>query len=132
MNGSPPLEIPYLKRPRILKGRTVVFNIGSIKAHITINVDDIGNAYEVFIRCGKSGSDMGAVSNALGRSISLGLRYGVPIEIYINQLEKIRGTNPVIDNGITIESLPDAIAKALKLFKLGWDFKALQDLEEKK
>jgi ribonucleoside-diphosphate reductase alpha chain len=72
-----------------------------------------GKPFEVFCSLGKSGGCPRAFTEALGRSVSVGLRYDVPIDEYIKQLKDISCPTHALDDGIKISSCPDAIAKVL-------------------
>ena len=47
-------------------------------AYITVNSDERGEPFEVFLNVGKAGSEVSAVSEAIGRLISLVLRMPRP------------------------------------------------------
>lgn len=102
------------RRPTSLNGVTVKTNTGCGKMYITINRDDSdGNIFEVFTKTENAGDCSRCQAEALTRSISLGLRYGVPPEEYINQLQNLRCEKQIFDSGGTIKSCPDAIAQVL-------------------
>ena len=86
--------------------------------HLTMNHDKKGQPFEVFIEIGKAGSDLKAMSEAIGRLISLIFRLE-PIppkerarEI-IEQLSGIGGARSVGFGKNKVLSLPDAVSKAL-------------------
>jgi ribonucleoside-diphosphate reductase alpha chain len=56
------------------------------------------------------------MSEAIGRLISLALRSGIKVDNIIEQLQGIRGSQPVWQNGELILSCPDGIGKALKRY----------------
>src|SRR5581483_3178577 len=89
---------------------------------VTINNDNNGNPFEVFITIGKSGSDVAAMAEALGRLISLNLRVtngGVTarekVKRVVDQLAGIGGSKAVGFGENRVRSLPDAIAKILTM-----------------
>jgi len=58
---------------------------------------------------------MEANTEALGRMMSLALRYGAPVSDIIDQLKGISGAQPVWDHeGKSILSIPDGIARCLE------------------
>ena len=71
--------------------------------------------FEVFIRIGHTDPCEKAYLEALARTISVGLQYGVPAQEYIKQLKDIECV-PGWDKGNLIRSPADAIARALKEF----------------
>jgi ribonucleoside-diphosphate reductase alpha chain len=109
----------YRSRPQVLRGATYKFNTPFGIAYITIN-DANGTASEIFLNVGKAGSDVFAMSEALGRVISLFLRYGdhgSKTELLIKHLKGIGGSGAVGFGPNRVESIADAVAKALEIHK---------------
>ncbi len=108
-------------RPGILNGTTVRFNTPFGKSYITMNSDEFGNPFEVFITVGKAGSDIQADAEALGRMISLQLRTTAPnnrrdmLKLVVEQLSDIGGARPMGFGPNRILSLPDAVGRALMI-----------------
>lgn len=90
-------------------------------AFITINHDSHGEPLELFINVGKAGSDVAAMAEALGRTISTALRlrgHLSPIEKateIAHQLAGIGGRRSVGFGPNRILSLPDAVATAISM-----------------
>src|SRR5262249_15454343 len=61
-------------RPYKRRGYTVSKATPSGTAHITMNEDEEGQPFEVFLEIGKAGSDIKAMAEAMGRLMSLTLR----------------------------------------------------------
>ena len=101
------------KRPKQLPGITERFSTGCGNIYVTITVQD-GKPFEVFGTLGKEGNCPGCFLEALSRSITLGLRSGVPAEEYAKTLSGIRCPSPGLEDGISILSCPDAISRALR------------------
>ncbi len=107
-------------RPAKLLGATVSRQTPFGKAFITMNSDEAGQPFEVFITVGKAGSDLQADAEGLGRMISLSLRTTAPqnrramLRLIIEQLEGIGGRSSVGFGPQRVLSLPDAVAGALK------------------
>ncbi len=79
---------------------------------------DPDNGYlpiEVFASLGKAGTCTSCQLEALTRSITLGLKYGVPVEEFINELKDIQCPNKNLwpEDERTL-SCADAIARALE------------------
>jgi ribonucleoside-diphosphate reductase alpha chain len=72
-----------------------------------------GKPIEVFANLGKSGGDDYAYTEALGRVMSLALKYGVPSSKIIQTLRGIKGKDVALFNDEYIYSVPDAIAAAI-------------------
>jgi len=101
------------KRAIITKGFTYEVKTEQGDLYITINEDDKG-IFEIFLNLGKSGSFTAGYTEALGRLISMSLRSGIKPELIIKQLQGIRTSNPTLNRGMIVYSVPDAIAKILR------------------
>ena len=87
---------------------------GSI--YITLNFDG-HDPFETFINIGKSGSEMKAMTEALSRVISIGLRSGCSIEDFIDTLKGLSGKEFWMlecDDEHVVRSVPEAIALLLE------------------
>ncbi|WP_088549639.1 adenosylcobalamin-dependent ribonucleoside-diphosphate reductase [Paenibacillus aquistagni] len=106
----------YLRRPQVLRGATYKINTPFGMAYITINDYDHTPA-EIFLNVGKAGSDVFAMAEALGRVCSLFLRYGDhgnKVELLIKHLKGIGGSGAIGFGANRVESIADAVAKALE------------------
>jgi len=110
---------PRVPRPMVLHGTTYKAESPIGKMYVTINQDDKGEPFEVFLNNGKSGSDVMAMADALGRMISFVLRIHSPVpqrermrEI-VSELSGIGGARSVGFGENRVRSLPDAVAKVL-------------------
>ncbi|MCM3038413.1 adenosylcobalamin-dependent ribonucleoside-diphosphate reductase [Paenibacillus motobuensis] len=107
----------YKKRPQVLRGATYKINTPFGMAYITIN-DLNGIPSEIFLNVGKAGSDVFAMAEALGRVCSLFLRYGdhgEKVELLIKHLKGIGGSGAIGFGPNRVESIADAVAKALEI-----------------
>nr|WP_127580056.1 adenosylcobalamin-dependent ribonucleoside-diphosphate reductase [Paenibacillus koleovorans] len=113
----------YKRRPQILRGATYKYNTPFGMAYITIN--DMNNSpSEIFLNVGKAGSDVFAMSEALGRVCSLFLRYGDhgdKAQLLIKHLKGIGGSGAIGFGPNRVESIADAVAKALESHIAGDD-----------
>jgi ribonucleoside-diphosphate reductase alpha chain len=111
--------LPIIPRPNMVEGVTYGTDTPVGKTFITINHDENKQPFEVFITVGKSGSDVTAMADALGRMISLNLRLNGSLEPrerikqVVAQLIGIGGARSVGFGENKVRSLPDAIAKVL-------------------
>jgi len=107
----------YKRRPQVLHGATYRMNTPLGMAYITINdLDHVPS--EIFLIVGKAGSDVFAMAEALGRVCSLFLRYGDhgnKVQLLIKHLKGIGGTGAIGFGQNRVESIADAVAKALEL-----------------
>jgi len=87
------------------------------KAFITVNKDTKGHPFEIFMNVGKAGSDVAALSEALGRVLSGWLRASYSSEQtakeIIEQLSGIGGSQTVGFGKSKVGSIADAVAKVL-------------------
>src|SRR3989344_3741330 len=114
-----PKEYVRAPRPMMVEGVTYKTQTPVGDTFITLNHDQLGEPFEVFITIGKTGSDLAAMADALGRMISLNLRLAgnLPprerIRQVISQLSGIGGARSVGFGENRVRSLPDAVAKIL-------------------
>lgn len=119
-----PTPVPTpAKRNRaiIMRGVTIKRETSFAPVFVTINEDGTGQPFEVFINVGKSGTEIQADSEAIGRLASLVLRIASPISpaerlaMVARQLEDIGGSRDHRDTQTKrlIRSIPDAIASAI-------------------
>ncbi len=112
-------EAPLVKRPIMVEGVTYQTRTPVGEAFITINHDENKQPFEVFITIGKSGSDIAAMAEALGRIVSLNLRLAGSlsprerIRQVVAQLAGIGGAGSIGFGKERVRSLPDAVAKVL-------------------
>lgn len=120
VRGEQPQSIlPVMPRPVMVEGVTYQSETPVGKTFITINHNENKEPFEVFITVGKSGSDVTAMADALGRMISLNLRLNghlsprERIRQIVAQLVGIGGARSVGFGANKVLSLPDAVAKVL-------------------
>ena len=106
-------------RPNRLRGMTYRKETPLGKAYITVNSDDRGEPFEVFLNVGKAGSEVSAVSEAIGRLVSLVLRMpgSLPpserLHWVVDEIADIGGGRPMGFGAKRVRSLPDGIAQVL-------------------
>ncbi|MDD5559664.1 vitamin B12-dependent ribonucleotide reductase [Candidatus Methylomirabilis sp.] len=106
-------------RPRTMKGVTYRAETPLGTAFVTVNQNGEGEPFEVFASVGKAGSDTSAVSEAIGRLLSMILRLPSSmsprerVEQIVSQLSGIGGRRPMGFGKDRVRSLPDAIAQVL-------------------
>jgi len=114
----PPIT-PRVPRPLMLMGTTYKADSPVGKMYVTINHNEKDEPFEVFINNGKSGTDVMAMADALGRMISFVLRIHSTVaprermrEI-VSELSGIAGARSVGFGENRVRSVPDAVAKVL-------------------
>jgi len=116
---------PLVARQYKLSGATYRLSTPLGTAFVTINEDERGEPLEIFINIGKAGSDVAAMAEALGRTISTTLRLKGELspkqraKEIAHQLSGIGGRRWVGFGPNKIRSLPDAIGVALSSH-YGW------------
>ncbi len=106
-------------RPHRLTGITYRKDTPLGSAYITVNSDENEQPFEVFLNVGKAGSDVSAVSEAIGRLISLVLRMPghLPaterLRWVMDEMAGIGGGRPMGFGANRVRSLPDGIAQVL-------------------
>jgi len=110
---------PLRERPTKVSGVTYKLMTPVGSAFVTINQDMGGDPLEIFINVGKAGSDVAAMAEALGRTISTALRFRGSLsprekaKEIAHQLAGIGGRRSVGFGPNKIRSLPDAISVAI-------------------
>jgi ribonucleoside-diphosphate reductase alpha chain len=128
-------QVPVIPRPMVVEGVTYGTETPVGKTYITINHNTNKEPFEVFITVGKSGSDVAAMADALGRMISLNLRLNgmlssrERVRQVVAQLIGIGGARSVGFGENRVRSLPDAIAKVLSRH---FEFRVNGVVEDKK
>ncbi|WKZ25437.1 MAG: vitamin B12-dependent ribonucleotide reductase [bacterium] len=112
---------PIRQRPYKVTGSTYRMHTPVGTAFITINEDENGDPLEVFVNVGKAGSDVAAMAEALGRTISTALKFRGNVSAkekareFADQLSGIGGRRSIGFGPTKIKSLPDAVAGALSV-----------------
>ena len=110
-----------VKRPRPTKlhGATYRKDTPLGTAYITVNSDERDEPFEVFLNVGKAGTEVTAVSEAMGRLISLVLRMPASLppserlRWVMDELVGIGGGRPLGFGANRVRSLPDGVAQVL-------------------
>ncbi|RME56462.1 MAG: ribonucleoside-diphosphate reductase, adenosylcobalamin-dependent, partial [Caldilineae bacterium] len=114
-------DLTFTKRPRphLLQGSTYRKDTPLGTAYITVNSDEEGEPFEVFVNIGKAGSDVSAVSEAIGRLISLVLRMpsALPpterLRWIMDEMAGIGGGRSLGFGANRVRSLPDGVAQVI-------------------
>jgi ribonucleoside-diphosphate reductase alpha chain len=93
------------------------FSIGSHEGYITAGKYDDGSVGEIFLTdIGKEGSTMRGMMNAFATAVSIGLQYGVPLEVFVKKFSYVRFEPEGITRNPEIpfaKSMPDYIMRWL-------------------
>ncbi len=113
-------NMPTIKprpRPDITRGMTKKYNIGSCgKLYVTVNSDEHGIC-EIFTNTGEEGCS--ALTEAVGRLISISIRAGIDLNEIRSQIEGIRCITCIANKDTNVLSCPDAMGKAIEFILKG-------------
>src|SRR6266536_850552 len=87
----PPL--PATLRRRLPDDRTEVgrkFRVGDYEGYIHVGLYDDGTPGDIFVDIAKEGTTLAGLMNSFMISVSLGLQYGVPLEVYVSKFAHMR------------------------------------------
>jgi ribonucleoside-diphosphate reductase alpha chain len=104
--------------PRTRPSNTTSFRVGDIEGYLTAGSYPDDGLGEIFVKVSKQGSTLSGVMDAFAIAVSMGLQYGVPLEVYVAKF-----SNMIFEpNGITddpdvriAQSLVDYIARRLAI-----------------
>jgi ribonucleoside-diphosphate reductase alpha chain len=111
--------------PRCRSGQTTSFTIGGAEFYLTGNPQEDGSLGEVFAKFGKEGSTLSGLMDAVSILASVGLQYGVPLDIMVEKLTSTR-YEPM---GMTDDpDIPEASSVMDYVFRrLAFDFMSPED-----
>ena len=66
------------------------FSVGSHEGYINVGLYDDGTPGEIFITMSKQGSVIRGLMDCFATSVSIGLQYGVPLEVLVNKFVHMR------------------------------------------
>jgi ribonucleoside-diphosphate reductase alpha chain len=91
--ATPAIPAPRPKRERLPDTRHSVthkFDIQGHEGYLTVGFFDDGRPGELFITMAKEGSTVGGLMDVIGTLVSMGLQYGVPLDVYVNKFAHSR------------------------------------------
>jgi ribonucleoside-diphosphate reductase alpha chain len=105
------------RMPQERESITHKFSIAGHEGYITAGKYEDGSIGEIFLTdIGKEGSTLRGMMNAFATAISIGLQYGVPLEVFVRKFSYMRFDPEGITNNPEIpfaKSMPDYIARWL-------------------
>jgi ribonucleoside-diphosphate reductase alpha chain len=103
------------KMPRERESITHKFSIAGHEGYITAGKYEDGTVGEIFLTdIGKEGSTLRGMMNAFATSVSIGLQYGVPLEVFVKKFSHMRFDPEGITSNPEIpfaKSMPDYIMR---------------------
>ena len=89
--GAAPMAHP--QRRRLPDDRTEVgrkFKVGEYEGYIHVGLFEDGTPGDIFVDIAKEGTTLAGLMNSFMISVSLGLQYGVPLEVYVSKFSHMR------------------------------------------
>ena len=66
------------------------FRVGEYEGYIHVGVYEDGQPGDIFVDIAKEGTTLGGLMNSFMIAVSLGLQYGVPLEVYVSKFSHMR------------------------------------------
>jgi ribonucleoside-diphosphate reductase alpha chain len=122
-----PVPVPAHERKRLPDDRTEIgrkFRVGDYEGYIHVGLYDDGTPGDIFVDIAKEGTTLAGLMNSFMISVSLGLQYGVPLEVYVSKFAHMRfePSGPTNDPDIRV-------AKSLVDYIFRWMGKKFLDTE---
>jgi ribonucleoside-diphosphate reductase alpha chain len=92
VTAAPP-PVPKQERRRLPEDRTEIgrkFRVGDYEGYIHVGLYDDGTPGDIFVDIAKEGTTLAGLMNSFMISVSLGLQYGVPLEVYVSKFAHMR------------------------------------------
>src|SRR5256886_1104132 len=89
--AAPPL--PASRRRRLPEDRVEVgrkFRVGDYEGYIHVGLYEDSTPGDIFVDIAKEGTTLAGLMNSIMISVSLGLQYGVPLEVYVSKFAHMR------------------------------------------
>ena len=88
--AAPTIQPRRERLPHTRRSLTHKFDIQGHEGYINVGFYPDGRPGELFITMAKEGSTIGGLMDVLGTAISIGLQYGVPLEVFVNKFAHSR------------------------------------------
>ncbi len=85
--------LPATRRRRLPDDRTEIgrkFRVGDYEGYIHVGLYEDGTPGDIFVDIAKEGTTLAGLMNSFMISVSLGLQYGVPLEVYVSKFAHMR------------------------------------------
>jgi ribonucleotide reductase alpha subunit len=114
--AAPP--VPLTQRRRLPEDRTEIgrkFRVGDYEGYIHVGLYEDGTPGDIFVDIAKEGTTLAGLMNSFMISVSLGLQYGVPLEVYVSKFAHMRFEPSGMTNDTDIR-----IAKSIVDYVFRW------------
>jgi ribonucleoside-diphosphate reductase alpha chain len=116
------------ERRRLPDDRTEIgrkFQVGEYEGYIHVGLYDDGTPGDIFVDIAKEGTTLAGLMNSFMISVSLGLQYGVPLEVYVSKFAHMRFEPSGLTNDQDIR-----VAKSIVDYIFRWLGKKFLDPEK--
>jgi ribonucleoside-diphosphate reductase alpha chain len=116
------------ERKRLPEDRTEVgrkFRVGDYEGYIHVGLYDDGTPGDIFVDIAKEGTTLAGLMNSFMISVSLGLQYGVPLEVYVSKFAHMRFEPSGMTNDADIR-----VAKSIVDYVFRWMGKKFLSVEQ--
>src|SRR5213596_850417 len=124
--SAPP--VPLTQRRRLPEERTEVgrkFRVGDHEGYIHVGLYDDGTPGDIFVDIAKEGTALAGLMNCFMIAVSIGLQYGVPLEVWVSKFAHMRFEPSGMTNDADIR-----IAKSIPYYVFRWMGKKFLDVEQ--
>jgi ribonucleoside-diphosphate reductase alpha chain len=119
---------PRYARRRLPDDRTEIgrkFQVGEYEGYIHVGLYDDGTPGDIFVDIAKEGTTLAGLMNSFMISVSLGLQYGVPLEVYVSKFAHMRFEPSGMTNDADIR-----VAKSIVDYVFRWMGKRFLDADK--
>jgi ribonucleoside-diphosphate reductase alpha chain len=127
----PPATHALPQRRRVPEDRTEVgrkFRVGDYEGYIHVGLFEDGTPGDIFVDIAKDGTTLQGLMNSLMISVSMGLQYGVPPEVYVSKLSHMRFEPSGLTNDADIRTAKSIVDYIFRWF--GKKFLTAEQQEE--
>ncbi|HEX5469196.1 MAG TPA: vitamin B12-dependent ribonucleotide reductase, partial [Gaiellaceae bacterium] len=125
--AAPPPAQRY-ERKRLPDDRTEIgrkFQVGEYEGYIHVGLYEDGTPGDIFVDIAKEGTTLAGLMNSFMISVSLGLQYGVPLEVYVSKFAHMRFEPSGMTNDPDIR-----VAKSIVDYVFRWMGKRFLDTDK--
>jgi ribonucleoside-diphosphate reductase alpha chain len=119
---------PLTQRRRLPDDREEVgrkFRVGDYEGYIHVGLYEDGTPGDIFVDIAKEGTTLAGLMNSIMISVSLGLQYGVPLEVYVSKFSHMRFEPSGMTNDADIR-----VAKSIVDYIFRWMGKRFLSIEQ--
>src|SRR5215211_1093726 len=120
--------VPLTQRRRLPDDRVEVgrkFRVGDYEGYIHVGLFDDGTPGDIFVDIAKEGTTLAGLMNSFMIAVSLGLQYGVPLEVYVSKFAHMRFEPSGQTNDADIR-----VAKSIVDYVFRWMGKRFLDVDQ--